>query len=103
MGALGLLAAQTLWFARKNSPPLKYLLSGVMAGGLLFVLLGLSPDSDVLAHFGGFVCGILFGCVLLPFPRLPQRAVVNLVAALVFAFLTAGAWWLALRGIPPSP
>jgi len=103
MGALGLLAAQSLWFVRKNGPPMKYLLSGVMAGGLLFVLLGLSPDSDVLAHFGGFVCGVLLGCLLLPFPRVAQKAAVNLTAGLFFASLAGVAWWLALRGITRPP
>jgi membrane associated rhomboid family serine protease len=102
MGSLGLLAAQTLLFARKNPPPLKYTLSGVIAGGLLFVLLGLSPGTDVLAHLGGFISGLLIGCLLLFFPRCQNRGAVNLLAGLVFAFLAVCAWWLALRSIRPA-
>lgn len=96
MGSLGLLAAQTLWFSRRNPPPLKYLLSGVIAGGLLFVFLGTSPGTDVLAHLGGFLSGLLLGCMLRLFPRLPQRVAANLVAGTLFALLTICAWWLAL-------
>jgi len=46
MGALGLLAAQTLAFRKLGKVPMKHLISGVAAGFMLFVLFGLSPGTD---------------------------------------------------------
>jgi membrane associated rhomboid family serine protease len=70
MGALGLLAAGALlphpagfdWRAVGRS------LGG---GALLFILLGLNPASDVVAHLGGFLAGLALGTIL---ARVPERA-----------------------------
>ena len=94
LGALGLLAAQ--WFALRDIPP-RVWLTGVGAGGLLFLLLGSSPGTDVLAHAGGFVGGLLLGIVPAHYPKLARHGRVNLLAGLAFAVLTLTAWWLALR------
>ncbi len=95
MGCVGLLASQSLFFRRSGS--WKYALGGVAAGGMLFALLGLSPDSDVLAHFGGFVSGLLLGGVLLLAPRVCRSTAANVVAGFVFCALVILPWWAALR------
>jgi membrane associated rhomboid family serine protease len=96
MGCVGLLAAQSIVFRR--APSWKVALGGVAAGAMLFALLGLDPGSDVLAHLGGFVSGLMIGGVLLLAPRLCRNSVANVVAGLVFCGLVVLPWWLALRG-----
>lgn len=106
MGCLGLLAAQTmpLWRLRKPAwrpaPPFKPLVARLLAGVLLFVLLGLSPGTDVMAHFGGFLTGLLIGWPLAFVPQPNRHGKLNLLAALVFALLIVYPWWLALRHVP---
>jgi rhomboid protease GluP len=97
MGALGLITVQSFGRARKYSQVLRILLGGLAAGVMLFVLLGLSPGTDVVAHFGGFVAGILIGLFLVACPRVVQGAFTNLAAGLLFALLVIWTWWLALR------
>ena len=97
MGSLGLLAAQSLSVSRKTSPPPKYVLAGVAGGVMLFALLGLSPGTDVLAHFGGFLTGLLLGGILSAFPISAKSTPPNLLSGFVFALLVIVPWWLALR------
>jgi membrane associated rhomboid family serine protease len=96
MGCLGLLGAQTISISRASRSTMKYILSGIVGGGMLFVLLGLNPESDVLAHLGGFIAGIIFGIVLRFVPRLAHNTPANLLAGLLFAILVILPWWLAL-------
>jgi rhomboid protease GluP len=95
MGCVGLLAAQSLGFRRL--PGWNVALGGVAAGVLLFALLGLDPQSDVLAHLGGFVSGLVLGGLLLWAPRVSRSAAGNVVAGIVFCGLVILPWWLALR------
>jgi len=44
------------------------------AGILLFVLYGFSPGTDTLAHFGGFVAGLVLGAILVRVPQSFARA-----------------------------
>jgi rhomboid protease GluP len=97
MGSLGLLAVQSFWLWRRTPHGSKHFLSSVSAGVLLFVLLGLSPGTDLLAHGGGFVCGLLLGAALSRQARLAQNQLVNLLAGLLFTWLVLWPWWLALR------
>ena len=94
MGCVGLLAAQTIFFRRSGS--WKYALGGLGGGAMLFALLGLSPDSDVLAHLGGFVSGMVLGGVLLLAPRVCRSTAANVVAGIVFCALVILPWWAAL-------
>lgn len=94
LGALGLVAAQ--WFALRAFHP-RIWVTGLAAGGMLFVLLGLSPGTDVLAHAGGFAGGLLLGIVPAHWPQLARNGRANLLAGAAFAGLTVVAWWLALR------
>ena len=98
LGSLGLLAAQSFSLWRRTPHAAKYVLSGILGGVMLFVLLGLTPGTDIVAHFGGFVCGLLLGGLLALVPTLAQKDKVNLVCGLVFVLLVNVSWWLALRG-----
>jgi rhomboid protease GluP len=98
MGALGLLCIHSFGLWRKNPKAARYILSGVIAGFLLFVLFGFSPGADILAHFGGFLAGLIFGAILscisennLHQPRLNLGAF-----ALVIITITV-TWTMALR------
>ncbi|HVV72978.1 MAG TPA: rhomboid family intramembrane serine protease, partial [Verrucomicrobiae bacterium] len=97
MGCLGLLGMQSFALWRRAPHARKYILSGVLGGGMLFLLLGVAPGSDLLAHAGGFMGGLLLGAALTQVPRLPTRTGVNLVSGLLFAALVIWPWWLALR------
>jgi membrane associated rhomboid family serine protease len=65
----------------------------LLAGVLLFVFLGVSPGTDVVAHLGGFITGLLFGSLLAIAPRLTHRPRVNLAAGILFAALVILPWW----------
>jgi rhomboid protease GluP len=117
MGALGLLAIQSLPLPRGADGHLitgtgasapagvprsavraaRLVVTGVLGGVLLFVLLGLAPGTDVVAHAGGFLSGIILGGLLKPVPRLSQKAKTNLLCGVVFVALVLWPWWLALR------
>lgn len=96
MGSLGLLAAQSVPLLRRNPAAWKYVLSGTLAGIMLFVLFGLSPDTDVLAHLGGFLSGVILGSLLLLLPSVTQSKWTNLFGGLLFCILSIVPWWLAL-------
>src|ERR1017187_2034876 len=69
MGRLGLLAAQSVTLLRYGFIGRKQALQGVLAGLMLLVLFGFSPGPDVLAHFAGFLPGLVLGALLLRLPR----------------------------------
>ena len=97
MGCLGLLAIQSLPLWRQSPRPTKFLFSGIFGGVMLFVLFGLAPGTDIMAHWGGFVSGLLLGAVATQVPDLARRPKTNLLSGLVFALLVIVPWWLALR------
>ncbi len=97
MGALGLLAVQSFQLWRQTPAAAKYIVSGFFGGVMLFVLLGLAPGTDVMAHFGGFVSGLLLGTALLLLPGITRKTTANLLCGFVFAVLVIVPWWLALK------
>jgi membrane associated rhomboid family serine protease len=97
MGGLGLLAAQAFRLWRHSPLGRRYALTSIFGGVLLFVLLGLNPASDVLAHLGGFASGLTVGCLLALVPSMAQAAAANLASGFAFALLVLAPWWLALR------
>ncbi len=98
MGALGLLCIHSFGLWRKNPKAARYVLSGVFAGCLLFILFGVKPGSDILAHFGGFVAGLVFGAALsfVPEKKLQNRRL-NVAAFAALVLIIVLTWTLALR------
>jgi len=97
MGSLGLVAIQSFGFWRDQGNTKRLFASGVFAGVLLFILLGLDPRSDVLAHAGGFLGGILLGMALLLVPeRWQQSLKANAAAIAITCALVLWTWHLAL-------
>lgn len=101
LGCVGLLAAQALPF-RKHPAAKRYAMTGAAAGVLLFVLIGLAPGTDVLAHFGGFVAGTLIGTLLLLTKPARHSGRVDAACAAIAAMVLLFNWWMALRapGLP---
>lgn len=99
MAALGLLAADTaVQYWRHRQPP-RLIVEGLLAGILLFVLVGMSPTSDVPAHAGGFLAGLLFGALLARLPRTAIRcARWNFLAGFAYSAIVILAWLWALAG-----
>jgi hypothetical protein len=64
---------------------------------MLFILMGVAPDTDVMAHFGGFVGGLILGLVFTLAPSLAQKLKTNVLTGFLFAVLVIVPWWLALR------
>ena len=96
MGALGLLAVQSLPLLKGNPHAVKLAIAGLVGGVMLFVLLGLNPEADVVAHSGGFVAGLVLGSLLALAPRLASKPLVNLGAGFLFTALVVLTWLLAL-------
>ena len=68
---------------------------------MLFVLLGVAPGTDVLAHFGGFCCGAMLGLPLSFLDNPARSNRLNLVAGALFGLVTLASWWLALARAAP--
>lgn len=69
MGALGLIAIHSVSHWRNHSVGGDYAVRTALGGVLLFVLLGMDPGTDVLAHLGGFLGGLLIGGALVLLPK----------------------------------
>jgi membrane associated rhomboid family serine protease len=101
MGALGLLAGQSLALLRSGMSAPQFILRGIIGGVLLLVLLGLDPTSDVVAHVGGFGFGLFIGGLLSwVTPKLAQNPWANWLAEAICGLLVILTWWLALRAAP---
>jgi rhomboid protease GluP len=98
MGCLGLLAVQSALMIRRGSAhPRRWILGGLASGVLLFMLLGLSPETDVLAHLGGFISGILLGAALLSIGDKLKATKANLLGCLVFMLMVIVPWYFAWK------
>ena len=96
MSCLGLLGAQTASWYWHSPHSWKILVSSAGAGVLLFALFGLSPETDVLAHLGGFLGGAAIGFPLARRPSLAQNPGANVLCGILFTLLVIIPWWLAL-------
>ncbi len=97
MGALGLLAVHSFSLWRQTPHAWKLMLAGICGGVMLFVLLALTPGTDIVAHLGGFAGGLLLGALLSLVPEIAQKPKTNLLCGAVFTILVVVPWWLALR------
>ncbi|MBI3851163.1 MAG: rhomboid family intramembrane serine protease [Verrucomicrobia bacterium] len=97
LGCLGLLAAQSMSLWRQHPLATKYVVSSVLAGIMLFVLFGLTPGTDVVAHFGGFATGLLLGGILAHAPtKFLHNPKINLVSGTLVAALMMLVWGQAM-------
>ena len=64
--------------------------------GTFFILLGVAPRTDIVAHFGGFISGLILGIPLAFRPRLARSPRLNLVCGILAALLVIIPWSLAL-------
>ena len=96
MASLGLITAHSFSLARHEKRVI-WIGRGVIAGCLLVVLLGFSPKSDVVAHVGGFVSGVVLGLVAMRFRNILLRRTTNIIATLLCAAFVIATWWLALH------
>ena len=97
MGALGLLATQALDLRRSGRVGVRYAVSGIAAAIMLFVLLGLDSKSDVAAHFGGLLFGLVAGGAIALYPKKLQTPQANAFAGVLLLGLFILTWALALK------
>jgi membrane associated rhomboid family serine protease len=96
MGALGLLTFPALIVPKQpNANVFKLIVGGLLAGILIFVMIGVNPETDVIAHLGGFITGWLMSVMLTRFPRFAHSPQSNLAAGILFTLLVLVPWWLA--------
>ena len=100
MGCLGLLAGQSLLSWRRSPHATKYTISAIAGGLMLFVLLALTPGTDVIAHLGGFVSGAVLGAALTLARKVTQSPLANVVCGFLFTALVVIPWWAALKTAP---
>lgn len=62
------------------------------AGVLFLAFTAFNPGSNIQAHVGGFVAGVIVGFVA---PRAPARTIVQVLLGLGSALVIAGAWLMA--------
>ena len=63
---------------------------------MLFILFGLAPGTDVIAHLGGFVSGLALGGLLSLSRKATHKQWVSFVLGLMFIALVITPWWKAL-------
>lgn len=97
MGTLGLLTARGLWWHLRVQSDRRWGYAALAAGVMLFLLLGASEGSDLVAHAGGWFSGLLLGSFTMPWTNRIRRGAINLAAGLAAAAITLLTWWLALR------
>jgi hypothetical protein len=86
-----------LLLSARASSRARVVYSGIFAGVLLFVLLGLSPAPgvDILAHAGGFLTGAMIGLIMTRVKFQPPW--LDFLNGLCGAVLCGLSWWFALR------
>lgn len=93
MGALGLVCIQSLALRRHYPWASRFFFTSVASGVFLFLLLGLNPDSDVIAHLGGFLGGLAAGGTMAVWPRwFPDTSKGNIMAVFLLLGLILSAW-----------
>lgn len=96
LGALGLITVESV--GPRGVAVREFIVRGLCGGFLLLVLLGLSPDprTDVLAHVGGFISGVILGAPM-AFWRGRIGATIDYTALFILIALLFGTWALAMK------
>ena len=97
MGCLGLLACLPRSQLTHAGSIWRGLLSSIGGAVLLFLLLGLDPRSDVLAHTGGFLAGLSLSIALRLSGDQWRGVWQGRLAALLTATILLLSWWCALK------
>jgi len=93
-----LLAVQSFYFWHKHPGGEHFVLRGAAGGFLILVLLGFAPETDFIAHLGGFLSGAILGIVLnVFFRKLFQNELANRISLLVLASWVALTWGQAIK------
>lgn len=96
MGGLGIVAVQIVPSAWRSPLAARIIVPSISGGVLLMVLLGFSPESDVIAHVGGFIGGLVLGVVIGFFPDAwIKNDKVNLLCVCVLIACVAVPWAIA--------
>jgi rhomboid protease GluP len=97
MAGLGLLVIHPVREWLSLGRKMRKLLVGIAAVFMLFSILGANPDSDVIAHFSGFVAGVVFGFVfaLIPIKYFKSNRC-QLSCTLILLSLVVGLWMTAI-------
>lgn len=103
MGCIGLLATMPRAKRSHGFGGWRGVLGSITGAVMLFVLLGLDPRSDVLAHAGGFITGLALAMLLRWQPMLTRARHANLIASLALTGLILIAWRLALSSAAIAP
>jgi rhomboid protease GluP len=84
-------AQDYIWRVSRHAT--RAVLAGFVAGTFLFLNFGSSPSSDLIAHAGGFVAGLVLG-IIASLARLERW---NRPAGIVCVVLATGTWLMTLR------
>ena len=97
MGSLGLLTAQAMAWRNTYYKAKTYLVAGLAAGALLLALYGMSPGTDIIAHLGGFLTGLLLGIIFSLSGLVDtQSSRVNIISGVLVGVMVGLSWTLAL-------
>lgn len=102
MGALGLICVPPYrhWYSQRGAS--KQVMQAVIAGVFLFLLLGVDPAGDVIAHLGGFLSGAAISLILHALPQgALKRGPVAALSWLALSAILTTALWQAWRHMPP--
>ena len=94
MGALGMIAAQTIPLWRTGRRGTRLMLASMGTGALIFIMTGTSPGSDILVHTIGFGLGLVFGAAAVHV-HASRHQLSNRLCLAGFIAMTAISWLLA--------
>lgn len=96
IGLISIFGIRTYYLHRQLK---QRVLISFMAGFGIFAMLGTNPQTDVSAHWFGFISGALIGLIILPVLKtgIVRHRALQLFALLCFCLLIVGAWYFSLQ------